>query len=129
MDNQRIKKTIFQEKLALKQHQFFHAFAKDYLKYLGNPNPGNKQLAEMQALLSHVWVRRTLCFDLRLTELEQQCLYLSAQGKGIKEIASFLKVSSRRVEQYRQAIFQKLECKNISEAITLGLRYGEIMLL
>ena len=66
------------------------------------------------------------CFDRRLTKREQNCLYLSAQGKGIKEIASFLKMSDRRVVQYRQAIFQKLGCKNIVEAITVEIRYGEI---
>ncbi|MFW2533670.1 MULTISPECIES: response regulator transcription factor, partial [unclassified Legionella] len=101
-------------------------FAKNYLDYLGNSNPTHKQLAEIQALLSNTWIRLPICFDLRLSEQEKQCLYLSAQGKGLKEIASFLNVSMRRVTQYRQAIFKKLGCRNITSAIIVGIRYGVI---
>ncbi|MFW2561393.1 response regulator transcription factor, partial [Legionella sp. S2E2] len=103
---------------------FFQVFAKNYLDYLGNSNPTHKQLAEIQALLSNTWIRLPICFDLRLSEQEKQCLYLSAQGKGLKEIASFLNVSMRRVTQYRQAIFKKLGCRNITSAIIVGIRYG-----
>lgn len=105
---------------------FFKVFAKNYLDYLGNSNPTSKQLSEIQALLSHTWIRQPICFDLRLSEQEKQCLYLSAQGKELKEIAGFLKVSLRRVTQYRQSIFQKLDCRNITSAIIVGLRFGVI---
>ncbi|HHF7344423.1 TPA: helix-turn-helix transcriptional regulator [Legionella feeleii] len=105
---------------------FFKVFAKNYLDYLGNSNPTHKQLAEIQALLSNTWIRLPICFDLRLSEQEKQCLYLSAQGKGLKEIAAFLNVSMRRVTQYRQAIFKKLGCRNITSAIIVGIRYGVI---
>ncbi|HHF7349810.1 TPA: response regulator transcription factor [Legionella feeleii] len=105
---------------------FFKVFAKNYLDYLGNSNPTHKQLAEIQALLSNTWIRLPICFDLRLSEQEKQCLYLSAQGKEVKEIAAFLKVSTRRVTQHRQSIFQKLNCKNITSAIIVGLRFGVI---
>ncbi|MFW2532851.1 MULTISPECIES: response regulator transcription factor [unclassified Legionella] len=105
---------------------FFKVVAKNYLDYLGNSNPTHKQLAEIQALLSNTWIRLPICFDLRLSEQEKQCLYLSAQGKEVKEIAAFLKVSTRRVTQHRQSIFQKLNCKNITSAIIVGLRFGVI---
>ncbi|HHF7345564.1 TPA: helix-turn-helix transcriptional regulator [Legionella feeleii] len=105
---------------------FFKMFAKNYLDYLGNSNPTHKQLAEIQALLSNTWIRLPIHFDLRLSEQEKQCLYLSAQGKGLKEIAVFLEVSMRRVTQYRQAIFKKLGCRNITSAIIVGIRYGVI---
>ncbi|HHF7349947.1 TPA: response regulator transcription factor, partial [Legionella feeleii] len=105
---------------------FFKVFAKNYLDYLGNSNPTPKQLAEIQSLLSNTWIRQPICFDLRLSEQEKQCLYLSAQGKEVKEIAAFLKVSTRRVTQHRQSIFQKLDCKNITSAIIVGLRFGAV---
>ncbi|KTC96439.1 response regulator transcription factor [Legionella feeleii] len=105
---------------------FFKVFAKNYLDYLGNSHPTHKQLAEIQALLSNTWIRLPIHFDLRLSEQEKQCLYLSAQGKGLKEIASFLNVSMRRVTQHRQAIFKKLGCRNITSAIIVGIRYGVI---
>lgn len=126
MDSNRINEQDFIHYHSAKQKQFFKAFARDYLTYLGNPNPTNKQLAEIQTLLSQSWVLRPLCTNGRLTTREQQCLYLSAQGKSMKEIAVFLNISERQVGHHRNNIFQKLECKNIAEAIAKGLRYGEI---
>ena len=82
----------------------------------------------MHHILSHVWMRQAICFDPRLTEKEQQCLYLSAQGKSLKELTVFFNISKRRVEQYRQSIFQKLACNNITEAVFIGIRYGKIVL-
>jgi len=109
-----------------KEEAFFESFAKDYLVYLGNPRPSSQQISEIKGLLSHVWLRRTLVLDKRLTPREQQCLYLSAQGKKIAEIALFLNISARQVERHRQAILQKLGSKNLAEAIAVGLRYGAI---
>ena len=86
-----IKRETLFRKNKFSQTQFFKAFAKDYLDYLGNSHPSPKQLAEIQALLSHTWIRQPICFDLRLSAQEKRCLYLSAQGKGLKEIAAFLK--------------------------------------
>lgn len=114
------------KKHTLIDSSFFKTFAKDYLNHLGNSKPSRKQLADFQDLLSHIWIRQPVCFDLRLTEKERQCLYLSAQGKRLKEIAAFLNVSIKRITQYRQSIIQKLGCKNITSAIIVGIRYGEI---
>lgn len=126
MNSHTINKKDFINHHTAKQKQFFKSFAKDYLNYLGNPNPTNKQLVEIQALLSRAWIQRPICVDGRLTNREQQCLYLSSMGKGIKDIALFLGISERQVERHRNNIFQKLECKNIAESIAKGLRYGEI---
>jgi DNA-binding CsgD family transcriptional regulator len=126
MTNLSIKKDRFHGRSARQEQQFFASFAQDYLIYFGNPQPSKKQVAACQGLLSHVWLRRTLCLDSRLTEQERRCLYLSAQGKRLKDIAAFLNISVRCVERYRQSVFQKLECNNIAEAIALGVRYGEI---
>ena len=35
-------------------------------------------------------------------------------------------LSVRRVTQYRQSIFRKLGCKNITSAIIVGIRFGVI---
>ncbi|WP_412754575.1 response regulator transcription factor [Legionella donaldsonii] len=113
-------------KMNLIDSPFFKVFAKNYLDYLGNSNPTSNQLAEIQALLASTWMRQPIYFDLRLSEQEKQCLYLSAQGKELKDIAAFLKVSIRRVTQHRQSIFQKLNCRNITSAIIVGLRFGVI---
>lgn len=120
------KREIFIRKNNLIDSPFFKTFAKNYLHYLGNSNPTPKQLTEMQVLLSSTWIRQPICFDLRLTEREKRCLHLSAQGKTLKEIAAFLKVSAERVTQYRKSICQKLNCKNIASAIIIALRWGEL---
>ncbi|WP_019215162.1 response regulator transcription factor [Legionella tunisiensis] len=100
--------------------------AKNYLNHLGNSNPTRKQLSEIQALLSHTKLKQPRCFNLCLTQQEKQHLCLSAQGKGLKEIASLLNVSLKKATQYRQSILRKLDCKRISSAIVVGIRYGEI---
>ena len=126
MTNQFGKSHLFHHLSAVHEQQFFTSFAKDYLIHLGNYQPSKKQIAACLSLLSHVWLRRTLYLDGRLTDAERRCLYLSAQGKSLKEIALFLGITSRHVERHRQAIFHKLECNNIAKAIALGIRYGEI---
>ena len=108
------KRETFIRKNNLIDSPFFKTFARSYLHYLGSSNPTPKQLTEMQALLSNTWIRQPICFDLRLTEQEKRCLHLSAQGKTLKEIAAFLKVSAQRVSQHRKSICQKLDCKNIA---------------
>ncbi|HHF7348600.1 TPA: response regulator transcription factor [Legionella feeleii] len=123
---EKIKQVAPYKKHTLIDSSFFKTFAKNYLNHLGNSKPTRKQLVEFQDLLSHIWIRQPVCFDLRLTEKERQCLYLSAQGKRLKEIASFLNVSIKRITQYRQSIIQKLGCKNITSAIIVGIRYREI---
>ena len=50
MDN-RINKDNLSTYYTLKEEQFFKAFAKDYLNYLGNSNPTSRQLTEIQHLL------------------------------------------------------------------------------
>ena len=122
----KINRETFIRKSDLIDSPFFKLFAKNYLDYLGNSNPTAKQLAEIQALLSSTWIRQPICFDVRLSEQEKQCIYLSAQGKSLKEISALLKVSIRRINYCRQSIFQKLGCKNITSAIIVGLRFGVI---
>jgi DNA-binding CsgD family transcriptional regulator len=121
-----IKQETLISKDSIIDSPFFKTLAKIYLEYLGNSNPTSKQLTEMQVLLPNTCIKLPIRCDLRLTEQEKECLYLSAQRKRIKEIALFMKVSTRRVTQYRQSIFEKLNCKNITSAIIVGIRYGEI---
>lgn len=109
------------------EHQMFYKkFARDYLLFLGNPNPTHKQLKGIQLLLSQIWVQKSIYLDDRLTYLERQCLYLSALGHNVKDIASFFAISTRQVERHRSAIFEKLGCRNITQAVAQGIRYGEI---
>ncbi len=103
---------------------FFKTFARCYLNYLGNSSPNNKQLSEIQSLLSTSKIKRPI--GLQLTNYEKQCIFLSAQGKKLKEIARLLKLSQKEISQYRHSILQKLGCKTMSSAIIVGIRYGEI---
>jgi DNA-binding CsgD family transcriptional regulator len=103
---------------------FLKTFAKSYLNYFGNSNPSPKQLEEMQNLLSNK-IKSPTCFDLGLTAQESECLYLFAQGRGLQEIAAFLNTSPGNVTQYKQSIFQKLHCKDISSAVIVAIRFGE----
>lgn len=104
--------------------EFFRQFAIDYLHYLGNPKPTPKQIAEMEFLLMSVFIRLPIGFNIYLTWQEKQCLYLTAQGKTVSEVAAFFRVSIRQITNYRKSIFEKLNCKTMSSAIILGVRFG-----
>lgn len=105
---------------------FLNAFAKSYLDYLGNNNPSCKQVAAIQSLLGETNPKQSFRIGLPLNAQEKQCLNLSAQGKKLKEIASLLNLSQSEMSQCRQSIMEKLDCKTMSRAIIVGIRYGEI---
>ena len=107
-------------------NRFFKNFAQDYLNYLGDRTPTDKQMAVIQALQAHTRIRQAAGHDFRLTAEEKQCLCLAAEGKRLEDIAACLGVSVRKMRQYRQSVLQKFGCKNMTSAIILGLRYGEI---
>lgn len=111
-----------------KHTQFYRAYARECLEFLGNGNPTLIQLHAMQMLLSQVYVQREIYIDTRLNYREAQCLHLSAFGKSIKQIADFLDISTRQVERHRNAIFQKLNCKNIAQSVAQGIRFGDLQL-
>ena len=104
-------------------------FAKDYLNYLGNRHPTPQQMLVIQALLAHTRLRQAAGHDFQLTQQEKQCLSLAAEGKGPRETAACLGTSIRSIRQSRKSILQKLGCKNMTSAVILGLRYGEIEML
>ena len=110
----------------LKTQSFFKGFAQRYLAYLGNYNPNKTQLTEMMDLLSHVWLRNLVTLDTRLTEMEQQCLYLFSQGKNSQQVAEFCSLSERQVKRYKKNILRELHCNNLTEAVVIGIRYGQI---
>ncbi len=119
-----ITRTALSERCLLSNEHFFSKLSEDYLAFFGVHAPTLKQKKEMQGLLTHVWLRRTIYLDSRLTEREKQCLYLSSQGKTIAEIAKILTIHSRRVEKHRESICKKLGCKNMVEAVFVGVRFG-----
>ena len=65
--------------------------------------------------------------DQILTPREIEVLRMIAEGLGNKEIASKLKISDHTVKFHISAIFAKLGAVNRTEAVTLGIRLGVIM--
>ena len=59
-----------------------------------------------------------------LTPREIQCLMLTAQGMSTKEIASSLYISTETVTTHAKSIRQKLNCKNIAEAVFKASQRG-----
>ena len=60
----------------------------------------------------------------KLTSRERKLLQLIADGKGIKEIAYLLDLSSKTVENHRQSIMQKLNLFTIAELTKYAVRHG-----
>lgn len=63
-----------------------------------------------------------------LTPREVEILGMLAEGLGNKEIAWRLKISEHTVKFHISSIFTKLEVSSRTEAVTLGIRLGLIML-
>ena len=99
-----------------------------YLERFGNKKPTKRQLAEMEDLLSNVWLKQSLSWSQRLTDREKEFLYFTMEGKTIKEISSLMKIEIDGVKFYIRTILKKLSCKNIKQAIPIAIRYGEIIL-
>jgi len=60
----------------------------------------------------------------KLTPREREILQLVADGKSIKEMAYQLGLSSKTVENQRQAIMQKLNLFSIAELTKYAVRHG-----
>ncbi len=65
--------------------------------------------------------------DRILTPREIEVLRMIAEGLGNKEIASKLKISDHTVKFHISSMFAKLGAANRTEAVTLGIRLGLIM--
>ena len=59
-----------------------------------------------------------------LTPREREILQLIADGKNVKEIAFLLGISSKTVDNQRQAIMQKLKIFSIAELTKYAVRHG-----
>lgn len=112
-----------------KEEQFYTEAARLYLKNrmkIANPTP--EQLKEMKNTLFHVLLRKKIILDRRLTNREKQYLFWASCGKDYNEIAEILDLSPETVRNYEKGILEKLECKNMKQAVAQGIRYGEIPL-
>jgi NarL family two-component system response regulator YdfI len=67
-------------------------------------------------------------FDQILTAREIEVLRMMAQGLGNKEIASQLGISDHTVKFHISSIFAKLGVSSRTEAVTVGIRQGLIMI-
>ena len=65
--------------------------------------------------------------DQILTPREIEVLRMIAEGLGNKEIASKLRISDHTVKFHISSIFAKLGASNRTEAVTIGIRQGLIM--
>lgn len=110
-----------------KEGKFYTAAAIDILKNRFDiENPTKNQIGEMESILFHAWLRRRIKLDERLTDREKLCLFLASHGKTYIEIAETLGISPNVVRNYEKEILRKLACKNMKQAISIGIRYGDI---
>lgn len=83
--------------------QMRHAGTREYFEY---------------NLITRRWVRKEMPL---LSDAEKSMLTLSIQGYTINEIADRMCLSIDTIKGYRRQIFEKLEVKNISEAIVAAV--------
>lgn len=94
------------------------------LEEFGNFSPNQDQIDLLERVLSSVTVDRRLFFENSLSKKEQTCLYWAARGMTSAETASLMKVAVSTVETHRNRVKDKLQCKNMTQAVFEGLRYG-----
>lgn len=93
--------------------------AVDLLHGLFVSNPTAEQISAAESLIVILFEQekstRQQCLQLK----EWQCLYWASQGKSIKETADVLNISMAAVKMYRIRVKEKLQCKNLANAIYL----------
>ena len=110
-----------------KEDKFYIDAAIDFLTSgLGIEKPTLKQIEEMQSILFNTWLKRRIKLDERLTNREKLCLFFASHGKTYREIAEVLGIRPGTVKTYEKEVLRKLNCKNMKQAISAGIRYGEI---
>lgn len=62
--------------------------------------------------------------NIQLTNRESETLFLLMRGKTVKEVASYLQLSFRTVEQYVEQLRNKFNCKSKSELICSAIEKG-----
>lgn len=72
---------------------------------------------------SNVWKKRE---EVKLTDREKEILYLSAQGCTTNEIANKIFLSVDTIKFHKRQLFEKLEVRNITEAVSCASSYGVI---
>ena len=60
----------------------------------------------------------------RLSDREREVLQLMAEGRGTKEIAAHLHLSSKTVETHRQHLMEKLDMYSVAELTKFAIRQG-----
>lgn len=59
-----------------------------------------------------------------LTNRQSECLFLLLRGKTIKEIAKFLRLSPRTIEDFVNQLKDRFNCQTKSELITAAIEHG-----
>jgi len=72
------------------------------------------------SLKSHHWKENA---GVILSEREKEVLSLSAQGYSMNEIADKLFISTDTIKFHRKNVFEKLQVKNITEALSFATNY------
>jgi len=63
----------------------------------------------------------------QLTQRELQCLTMISKGMTVKQISEKLYLSSETVNTHSKSIRQKLNCVNITEAVSKAYRWGLLL--
>lgn len=87
-----------------------------------------RDVAEGQSAQERAAAPGTESFAEPLTAREREVLNMLAEGLGNKEIAWRLKISEHTVKFHASSIFAKLGASSRTEAVTLGIRHGLVML-
>ncbi len=105
---------------------FANYLAIEILECLDIDTPNQDQISLLAKLVSNVSIKTQIVFDQQLSRRERGCLYWAANGKTSGEIAKIIGVKPSTVHWYKREILRKLDCANLTEAVFVGMRYGQL---
>ncbi len=100
--------------------------------FSGSRNFDADEMAKLLFIVTHVYDRlsRLTLIDqttkVTLSDLEAECLQLTAGGKKGNEIASILDITEIAANNYIGSAAKKLGCSNRTQAVVVALRLGLI---
>lgn len=123
MVKSKLKTVTALNKLYEQEKKFKKELAKTFLKYL-DTLPEKKRIDQIESVLYDTNYQNIPTLDRRLTPQEKKCLYLTAKGKEIKQIATMLGLSQRTIKYHRANIIKKLQVPNITTAVATNFQYN-----
>ena len=82
----------------------------------------------MSKLFETTFIKSGNIFSNLLSDRERTCLLMAANGLTAEQSADLMHISATTVASHRASILRKLNVKNMTHAVYVGIQYGLILI-